>query len=269
MWSNAQKEDFSPSFVEYTPWYWINLIKGPIIALVIMFFLNTVSLNLAGSTDEGPSPLNFNFGALDHRVSLVFAFVFGFYSRVARHVLNDIVRTLFPKAWAQAHEVFVIEPKTRKVRLGGSVIFKTSPSTDVIWSASLGDIDSTGKYTAPKEPTYSGDRVVVTAVSTGKVNMAQSASITLVPFKIQGPTKVKRGGKYAYSVSPDEKNLDWSVSPTSDNDLNQSTGEYSAPDKSNVAENSVVLSVKKKAGVTLPDGTKKESRDSIEITLEE
>ncbi len=268
IWVNAQKGKFTASFIEYTPWYWLNLIKGPVITLVIMFFLNTAQLKLSGSTNSGGDAFNFNFGELDHRVSLVFAFVFGYYSRVARHVLNDIVSTLFPKAWAQVYESFTIQPKSQKALLGDTVVFKTTPATDVVWSASLGDIDSTGKYTAPKDRAYCGDRAVITAVSTGTRSVARSASITLVPFKIQGPTQVKRGSKYTYTVSPDEKGLVWAISPSSGQDLNPGTGEYTAPTASVLPEKKVVLSVKKKAKVRLPDGTRKECGDSIEITLE-
>ena len=266
IWGNAQKGKFTDSFIEYTPWYWINLIKGPVIALVIMFFLNTAQLKLSGSTSSDGDAFNFNFGELDHRVSLVFAFIFGYYSRVARHVLNDIVSTLFPKAWAQVYESFTIQPKSQKVLLGDTVVFKTTPATDVVWSAALGDIDSTGKYTAPKDRAYCGDRAVITAVSTGTRSVAQSASITLVPFKIQGPTQVKRGRKYTFGVSPDEKGLIWTISPTSGQDLNPDTGEYIVPAADVLPDKKVVLTAKKKAKVRLPDGTQKEVADSIEIT---
>ncbi len=244
----------------------MNLVKGPLIALAIIFLLNSAQLMLSG---EGEDAFAFNFRQLDHRVTLVFSFVFGYYSRVARHVLNNIVQGLFPRAWAEAFDTFTIEPDIGEVVIGDSILFNTAPKTEVLWAASLGDIDATGKYNAPKDPVYCGSRVVITAVSQGARSMTQSVTITLVPFKILGLAEVDRGSKYTYKVSTSETDVIWSVSPSTGKDINRDTGEYVVPMSNELPDTEVTLTVRKKKRVKTPEGITKECGNSIKIALSE
>ncbi len=177
IWNQSGKATQPPSFEEYTPWYLANLIRGPIIAVVILFFFDAADLRLTGPGDT--TGVSFVMKGLDHRVTLLLAFVLGFYSRVARRVLDGIVRSLFGRAWAEAHEEFEIEPAEKVVALGGVTLVRTKPATDVIWAASLGTVDATGKYTAPESGEYAGATVVITAVSKGTYPVAKSTAITL------------------------------------------------------------------------------------------
>lgn len=219
------------SFLEKTPWNIVTLAKGPIIAVVILLFFNAADLKLTGANNQDPA-FAFDFSELDHRVTLLLAFALGFYSRVARNVLDQIVKALFGRAWAEAHEDFGIEPSEAEVVLGETTVFKTKPATEVIWAASLGTIDAkTGRYDAPKEYTHCGATAVITAVSTGTPAMARSASVKLVPFKISGPDRVQIDQEYSYSVSkpPEAGEVEWSLSPDPAGGKIDKKGKYTAP----------------------------------------
>jgi hypothetical protein len=260
---NAKKGSLSfsypVSFIEKTPWNLVTLVRGPIIAVVILFFFNAGALELTGPT--GDKAFSFVFSELDHPVTLLLAFVLGFYSRVAREVLNGIVKTLFAKAWAEAYGDFKIEPSDTKVVLGETMVFKTTPATEVVWAASLGTIDATGKYTAPKEPEHCG-KAVITAVSTGTQSLARSATVTLVPFEITGPTKVELGEKdYTYGVTkkPDGgKAIEWSISPDPAGGKINSAGVYTTPAQAPAGTDKVTITA------TI-QGT--DCRSSLEVTL--
>ena len=261
----AQKR--SPNFIEYTPWNLATLCKGPITALVILFFLDAATLNLTGPAEAEPA-FAFNFSELDHRVTLVLAFVLGFYSRVARHVLDGIVKSLFGRAWAEAHGEFEIKPSEAKVVLGETMVFKTTPTTDVAWAASLGTIDATGKYTAPKEPEHCGAKVVITAVSTGTQSIARSATVTLVPFKIEGPTEVELGPEpmqYAYGVSPAADKVTWAISPKAGGGSIDDKGVYTAPSEEEAKTDKVIITATTKKKDTA--GKEWDCSDSLKVTL--
>lgn len=250
------------SFIEKTPWNLVTLIRGPIIAVVILFFFNAGNLQLTGPT--GDKAFSFVFSELDHPVTLLLAFVLGFYSRVAREVLNGIMKTLFSKAWAEAYGDFKIEPSDAKVVLGETIVFKTTPTTEVVWAASLGTIDATGKYDAPKERKHCGAKAVITAVSTGTSSIARSATVTLVPFKIEGLKEVELGPEemqYAYSVSPAVDVDEWTISPVDGGGcIDKKTGTYTAPSKDDAkTEKVTITATKTEAG--------QKCSDSLEVTL--
>lgn len=222
------------SFINYTPWYISTLIRGPVITVVIIFFLNAANLNLTGPGTGGgsaPSAFSFNFSALDHTVTLFFAFVLGFYSRVARAVLDSIMKSLFPGAWAEAYEDFDIEPSEVKVVIGETKSFKTKPAKVVDWATSLGTIDTSGKYTAPQE-SECGARASVTAVS-GRI--ARTAVVTLVPFEITGPQSItlqdpSQPCSYGVSKPKSGVNYKWALSPaTGGGTINPTNGVYTPP----------------------------------------
>lgn len=238
----ADKADDN-SFIFYTPWYLSTLIRGPVISVVILFFLNAANLNLTGAGaggTEGTSAFSFNFSQLDHTVTLFFAFVLGFYSRVSREVLDGIMKSLFPTAWANAYEDFDIDPAEAKVVLGETCAFKTKPAKVVDWAASLGSIDEAGKYTAPSDEKTSGTKAVVTATS-GKV--ARSASIMLIPFEIVGSSSIKLGDatqQYEYRVSKAGYTIAWTLSPAVGGSID-AAGKYTPPADIQAAPAEVII----------------------------
>jgi hypothetical protein len=210
--SMAEKKE--PSFIEYTPWYATTLVKGPFIAVIILLFFYTAEFKLTG--DDGSLGLNLDFSELDHRATVLLASVLGFYSRVARTVLDNIMKSLFSKAWAEAHDEFEIDPGSADVILGASKAFQTSPHTDVVWAASAGTIGTDGVYKAPTEESALGTTAMITAVSKGATTITHSAVVNIVPFTIVGDEKVTIGSQepYNYHVEPAESNeLEWKLSP--------------------------------------------------------
>lgn len=228
---NAPKKQ---SFIEYTPWYISTLLKGPFTVLVIMLFFNAANINLTGTNGDTPA-IAFKFSDLDHRVSVALAFVLGYYGRVGRQVLDGIVKSLLPKAWAEAHENFEIKPKDTIAVLGESAIFETSPKVDVVWGTSLGSIDATGKYTAPVNFEDCNKTAIVTAVSTGKQSIARSASVEILPFKINmtpSADLIEHGVEYAFLV-PTEFQVEWSAT---NGNMDRKTGKFTADPDPTVSE---------------------------------
>jgi hypothetical protein len=88
-WSTHQGSDF----VKFTPWYFTNLVRGPFISLLIMFALASVAVDIVG--------FNFDVNQAPIEVLIFMAAILGFYSRVAAHVLDDIVAKLFKGAWEE------------------------------------------------------------------------------------------------------------------------------------------------------------------------
>lgn len=165
------------SFRDYIPWYVSTLVKGPIIALVILLFFNAADLELTGTEDAA---FRFNFAELDHSTTLVLAFVLGFYSRVAREILNGIVKNIFSRAWAEAHEEFEITQEETEILPGKSTTFRTSPPTEVVWAATEGSINATGMYTAPSKAEVGVTvTATITAVSTGLSPLSRYATIII------------------------------------------------------------------------------------------
>lgn len=264
---NVKNDGFPSSFIEYTPWYWVTLVKGPIIALVILFFFNAADLKLTGPDGDGEAALAFEFSKLGHTVTLLLSFVLGFYSRVARKVLDGIMRKLFSRAWAEAHEDYQIDPEKEKVVLGETIVCKTTPTVDVIWATSLGTIDSSGKYTAPKGLEHCGAKVVITAVSKGTPSVARSTTVMLVPFEIVGPGEVILGSENVYSVSTSESGVEWSLSPASGAGIiDKAKGLYKAPlskEEAKTEEVTIIATIKKTDQV----GKKWICSDRFEVTL--
>jgi len=192
------------SFLDFTPWYVSTLLKSPFIVLVIMLFFNAANLKLTG-TDNSNGAISFQFSELDHRVSVTVAFVLGYYSRVGRSVLDNIVKSLLPKAWAEANQSFEISPKNAQVVIGESAIFQTSPKMDVVWATTLGTIDPTGKYTPSENKDDCNKTAVITAVTSGTQAIARSASVEVLPFRIDIEPRCKsidHGADYTFTAPP-------------------------------------------------------------------
>lgn len=226
--SLAEKKE--PSFVEYSTWYWTTLVKGPFIAVIILLFFYSAEFKLTG--EEGSLGLSFDFSELDHRATVLLAGVLGFYSRVARSVLDNIMKSLFSKAWAEAHEEFEISPEEVELTPGASQTFQTKPFTDVVWAASPGNIGTDGVYTAPDEDKYLNSSAMVMATTKGSGNVARSAIVKIVPFLINGDKEIKIGsdGPYNFILEPaPEGTVTWTMSPLDAGSIDSATGQYSPP----------------------------------------
>jgi hypothetical protein len=215
-----------PRFVAFTPWYISTILKGPIVAFIIMLFVTSVSLEISG--------LDIDLTAIGANALLVAAFVLGFYSRVAREQLNLIVKALFSKAYSRAEEVFSIAPQEAQVRFGQSVVFRTVPATDVTWLASVGKIEN-GTYTAPKAgdaDAQSGQIVQITAVPEDPDVPRATAQVTLVPFEIVGKDRIAYEATESYQVAPEQADgVNWSAAPEISGASIDDKGVYKAPTK--------------------------------------
>jgi hypothetical protein len=216
-----------PRFVAFTPWYISTILKGPIVAFIIMLFVTSVSLEISG--------LDVDFADMNRAPLLVAAFALGFYSRVAREQLNLIVKALFSKAYSRAEEEFSIAPQGAQVRFGQTVVFRTVPTTDVTWLASAGKIEN-GTYTAPKkEDAKSGQVVQITAVPEDPDVPRATAELTLVPFEIVGKDRIAYEATESYQVAPEQAGgVTWAVSPEIRGSSIDDKGVYKAPTEARV-----------------------------------
>ncbi len=263
----AKQKEYPPFFTDLTPWYITTFIRGPFIALAILLFLNAANLNLTG-TSASDQAIKFNFSQLDHRATLLLAFVLGYYHRVARNVLDGIVRSLFSRAWAEANQQFNITPKDSKMVLGETILFFTEPRMDVIWAASAGAIDDNGKFTAPTGAEFSGTNIVITAVTKDTNRLTSSASVTLVPFIIEGPTEIElkdQPVQYSYSVNPVPADISWSLSPLGVGTIEATSGIYTAPEKGKQTTEKITIIASTKKDDTA--GNKVSCSDQIEVLL--
>ena len=222
-------------FIEYTPWYISTPLKAPVLAFVVLIFLTNLDIKIAG--------LELDFTQLNAPLLLMIAFVLGFFSRVTREQLNQIVKSIFSKAYSRAEEKFLIEPASATVVFGQSTKFYTTPYTDVTWVANVGTIED-GLYVAPDSGDKDAvpDRVVnIIAVPKDENIERKHALVTLIPFKISGDEQIPYGEKRVYQVDPDQdpvkaddSGVNWSVAPVIPGakvDLVNGNLEYTAPSR--------------------------------------
>lgn len=222
-------------FIEYTPWYISTPLKAPVLAFVVLIFLTNLDIKIAG--------LELDFTQLNAPLLLMIAFVLGFFSRVTREQLNQIVKSIFSKAYSKAEQKFLIEPASATVVFGQSAKFYTSPYTDVTWVANVGTIED-GLYVAPAADDKDAvpDRVVnIVAVPKDENIERNNALVTLIPFKISGDEQITYGEKRVYQVDPDQdpakaddSGVNWSVAPVITGakvDLIKGNLEYTAPSR--------------------------------------
>jgi hypothetical protein len=155
------------------------------------------------------------------------AFVLGFYSRVGRSVLDNIVKSLLPKAWAEANQSFEINPKNTQVVIGESTIFETTPKTDVVWATSLGTIDSVGKFTSPGSKDDCNKTAIITAVTSGTQAIARSASVEVLPFRIDiepSSETIDHGAEYNF-IAPAAYDVDWT---STNGTINKKNGKFTS-----------------------------------------
>lgn len=226
----------APRFRDFTLWYLSTIIKGPILAFIILLFLTTVNIEVAG--------INVDFTELSETALLVAAFLLGFYNRVARETLNQITKSLFGKAYGQAEEQFSITPGTAQVVFAKTFSFKLSRATDVTWLASLGKIDDAGLYTAPAQGDFkSGQIEQITAVPKDANIPRAIAVVTLRTFEIKGQKNLKYGNKSTYTVDTGDP-VTWSSSIGEITDA----GEFTAPSKEDAQnQTSAIITAAKQA----------------------
>jgi hypothetical protein len=247
-----------PRFKAFTGWYIATLVKSPILALMILIFLTGVSVEISG--------LTLNFQDMKSPLLLVIAFVLGFYGSVAREQLNQIVKTLFPKAYGIAEQEFRIVPAAAKVVFGKSVQLRTSPPTEVTWQAPSAGKILDGEYTAPKaDEAQSGQIVQITAVPKDPNIPRAIARVTLLPFEVVGASKIAYTASERYQVAPEPQGgVAWSVSPELPGAGISDDGVYTAPDKA-AAEEAKATKVK----ITATGAAKKDDIATLEVQLVE
>jgi hypothetical protein len=217
------------SFIKFTPWYVINLVRGPIIAILILVFLTSVQGEILGvkiSFTEAPFSL------------LVFlAGVLGYFSREARDQLEILVERVFPEAWARTRGGLSVSPRTTSMALGEAKRFTVEPDQDVTWShtpAEKGTMSADGTFTASPNQSYVGNEVKIKAASARNPDRYSKATVTLVSpalrIKPENPN-VKFEQTQKLSVEP-KIDVKWSTDPK-DPKLGKITaaGVYTAPKK--------------------------------------
>ncbi|HEX5715049.1 MAG TPA: hypothetical protein VF179_02750 [Thermoanaerobaculia bacterium] len=176
--------DGEGDFLGETSWYWTQLATGPLVAFVILLLFVHIDVDLL-TGDE--SALEVNLREYPSDLLLVPAFLLGFYSRVAREVLDQIMRRIFGGAWRAAYGDFEIAMKDQdgsdnEVSSNSTVAFETKPAVAAQWSATAGTIDSAGLFTAPRVD--APRQVFITAVATGS-NRPAAKSVMVVKHKFK------------------------------------------------------------------------------------
>lgn len=223
--------DAGCSFIEFTPWYVINLVRGPIIAILILVFLTSVQGEILGvkiSFTEAPFTL------------LVFlAGVLGYFSREARDQLEILVERVFPEAWNRARGGLNILPDTLTLALGETTAFTVEPDQDVVWShhpAEMGEMSADGTFTATKEEKFADQSVTILAEWARNRKKYATARVTLTSsgLRIKPPNpEVQFGQEQQFTVEPGVP-VTWSV----EKDVGEisESGLYTAPKKGELEE---------------------------------
>lgn len=185
-------------FIRETNWYWTQLLTGPLIAFVIILLFTHIDVDLLAG-DEAAVEVNLNRYPID--LLIVPAFLLGFYSRVAREVLDQITRAVFRSAWMAANGVYEVLIKGQEDdEVATEVIFETKPPTSVVWSSTAGTITSGGIFQPPtvEEP----KQVYITAVAAGS-GRAVTKAVTVVKHKFE----IKALGNEAGILKPGQEQV--------------------------------------------------------------
>lgn len=220
-------------FLGETSWYWAQLATGPLIAFVILLLFVHIKVDLL-SGDEASVQVNLRDYPSD--LLLVPAFLLGFYSRVTREVLDQIMRRIFAGAWRAANGDFEIVTKGQEVvddevLSESQVAFDTKPpQLGTLWTATDGSINNVGLFTAPKVD--AAKEVFVTAISPS-LNRSVVKSVKVVKFKFKidpsGPGLALQAGQtQALTIQPPPpatEQVDWVITPPAPNfSLQSATG---------------------------------------------
>ncbi|MBI4295035.1 MAG: hypothetical protein HY669_02585 [Chloroflexi bacterium] len=231
-------------FRNETPWYVSTTVRGPIVALFLLFAFSAIKLDVVNA--------NIDFDKANILVWIFLAGVLGLFSRVAYDQLSLIVKTIFGKAWALALDQPSVMPPTAEVAFGDSRPFSTEPKRDVkwdIWPEGLGDMDpASGKYTAPtavdaQKGAVTGATVTVRATMKDEPSKVETASVTLyekfVVKSDDGKDRVAFGSEHTYTVDPPQKDggVTWTIEPVTKPPLNITPdGKFIAPKEGNPPE---------------------------------
>ncbi|MGK7933863.1 MAG: hypothetical protein AB4041_20875 [Microcystaceae cyanobacterium] len=129
------KED-EQKFIELTPWYFINLIRGTFIVFIVLLGLSTVQIGIGEAVNLSKAPATFY---------VFLAAVLGYFNRMAKEQLKLIVKGVFPDAWNLANpddltakgidpNVLTIIPSESSLTFGESVSLKIKSGKTVNWS---------------------------------------------------------------------------------------------------------------------------------------
>ena len=181
-------DDPDTDFIRYVFWYIINFVKAPLLAMVILWILTNININLGA---EGSPGAVADFAKLPPIILIGIAFILGLYARVSQKQLDIITMAIFPKAWVMAEESFeVVGPNT--LLLKDQYTFRTDPASDVTWTASPGEIDpDTGVYKAPDSESDADKLVIVRASLRGDPSKTNHKAVTLKLIQINGPAKIE------------------------------------------------------------------------------
>ena len=180
--------DPDTDFIRYVFWYIMNFVRAPLLALIILWLLTNININLGS---EGTPGAVAEFSNLPPIVLIGIAFILGMYARVSQKQLDIITKAIFPKAWVMAEESFeVVGPDT--LLLKDQYTFRTDPASDVTWTASPGEIDpETGVYKAPESESDVDKLVIVRASLRGDPSKTNHKAVTLKLIQINGPAKIE------------------------------------------------------------------------------
>ena len=178
-------------FLGETPWYWAQLTTGPLIAFAILLMFTHIDLDLL-TGDEAAAAVEVNLHRYPIDLLIVPAFLLGFYSRVAREILDQLMRAIFRSAWRAVYGgsefKIAIRDRNGDDEIDSQVVFETRPQTPVVWSASAGTINAAGVF----EPPPFNDKpmeVFITATPTAGTNgvMARKFIVVKKKFEIVPP----------------------------------------------------------------------------------
>jgi hypothetical protein len=205
-------------FVAETSWYWTQLVTGPLIAFVILLLFVHIDVNLL-TGDEAALEVNLHKYPSD--LLIVPAFLLGFYSRVTREVLDQLMRRIFGAAWRAANGDFkiLVKGQPSDEEISSKVTLETQPPVVVTWSTTAGTIDSAGVFTPPavEAPT----QIFVTAIA-ADTNRAVTKTVTVVKHKFglvatgNLTGELHPGQEQALAVNPppqDPSKITWEIVP--------------------------------------------------------
>ena len=220
-------------FLGETSWYWAQLATGPLIAFVILLLFVHINVDLL-TGDEASVQVNLRDYPTD--LLLVPAFLLGFYSRVTREVLDQLMRKIFAGAWRAANGDFEIVMKGQdvvddEILSEAQVAFETKPpQLGTLWTATDGSINNVGLFTAPKVDIPK--EVFVTAIAPS-LNRSVVKSVKVVKYKFKidpsGPGLVLQAGQSQplalQPPPPATEQIAWEITPPAPNfSLHSTTG---------------------------------------------
>lgn len=171
-------------FLGETPWYWAQLTTGPLIAFAILLLFTHIDLDLL-TGDEAAAAVEVNLHRYPIDLLIVPAFLLGFYSMVAREVLDQLMRAIFRGAWRAVYGgadfKVAIRDRNGDDEIDSRVAFETRPPVPVVWSATAGAIDNAGIFQPP--PVDKLTEVFITAIPTAGGSGAVTRKFSLIKHK--------------------------------------------------------------------------------------